>query len=50
MAKTTENKISKNSPEAIANETPWRISWSEARTNHPILTSIAILGGPYKDS
>ena len=47
MAKTTEKPISKNSPEAIANEIPMRIDWSEASKNHPILSSIAISGGSY---
>ena len=48
MAKTTEKLIiSKNSPEAIANEKPIRIDWSEASKNHPFLSSIAISGGSY---
>lgn len=47
MAKTTEKPISKNSPEAIANEKPIRIDWSEASKNHPFLFSIAISGGSY---
>ena len=48
MAKRTEKPIiSKNSPEAIANEKPIRIDWSEASKNHPFLSSIAISGGSY---
>jgi len=47
MAKTTENQISKNSPEAIANEIPIRIDWDDARKNHPILSTITISSGSY---
>lgn len=47
MAKTEKPIISKNSPEAIANEKPIRIDWGEANKNHPILSSIAISGGSY---
>lgn len=47
MAKRTEKPISKNSPEAIANEKPIRIDWNEASKNHPILSSIAIPVGSY---
>ena len=48
MAKTTEKPIiSKNSPEAIANEIPMRIDWSEASKNHPFLSSISVFGGSY---
>ena len=43
----TEKPISKNSPEAIANEKPIRFDWSAASKNHPILSSIAISGGSY---
>ena len=41
MAKTEKPIISKNSPEAIANEKPIRIDWTEAEKNHPILSSFS---------
>ena len=47
MAKTIEKPISKNSPEAIANEKPIRIDWGEVSKNHPILSSITFSGGSY---
>lgn len=43
----TEKPISKNSPEAIANEKPIRFDWSAANKNHPFLSSIAVFGGSY---
>lgn len=48
MAKTEKPIISKNSPEAIANEKPIRIDWTEAEKNHPILSSFTIAGASYK--